>query len=129
LLFLRPSDGITMNRYRLLADAKSRALALAENYLPPEPPEFILPGPSGRAGLEMVVDSFHRRGLATRHDVVVSGALAGVLTGGASADPTGKMSESDLLALERQTFMRLLQDPATLARIESVLETGKPLRN
>ena len=129
LLFLRPSDGITMNRYRLLADAKSRALALAENYLPPEPPEFILPGPSGRAGLEMVVDSFHRRGLATRHDVVVSGALAGVLTGGASADPTGKMSESDLLALERQTFMRLLQDTATLARIESVLETGKPLRN
>jgi 3-hydroxyacyl-CoA dehydrogenase len=128
-LFMRPTDGITMNRYRLLADAKAKALALAENYTPPEPPEFTLPGPSGRAGLEIVVESYHRRGLATKHDVVVSGALAAVLTGGDKADPTKKVSEPELLALERQQFMRLMRDPASLARIESVLETGKPLRN
>jgi 3-hydroxyacyl-CoA dehydrogenase len=52
-----------------------------------------------------------------------------VLSGGEKADPTKKVSESELLALERQQFMRLMRDPASLARIESVLETGKPLRN
>ena len=45
--FLRPTDGITMNRDRLLADAKARALALVEGYAPPKPPEFVLPGPCG----------------------------------------------------------------------------------
>jgi 3-hydroxyacyl-CoA dehydrogenase len=129
LLFLRPSDGITMNRYRLLADAKSKALSLVENYSPPEQPVFTLPGPSGKAGLEIVVESFHRRGMATKHDVVVSGALASVLTGGDKADPTKPVSESEILALERKEFMRLMRHPDTLARIESVLETGKPLRN
>jgi len=128
-LFLRPTDGVTMNRYRLLADAKAKALELAQNYTPPEPPEYVLPGPSGTAGLEIVVDSFHRRGLATKHDVVVSKALAVVLTGGEKADPTKKLSETDILALERKEFMRLLKHPSTLARIETVLETGKPLRN
>jgi 3-hydroxyacyl-CoA dehydrogenase len=128
-LFLRPTDGITMNRYRLLADAKAKALELAQNYTPPEPPEYTLPGPSGTAGLGIVVDSFHLRGLATKHDVVVSKALAEVLSGGDKADPTKKLSETDVLALERKIFMRLLKNPASLARIESVLETGKPLRN
>ena len=46
LLFLRPGDGITMNRDRLLADAKTRALKLAEDYAPPEPQALQLPGPS-----------------------------------------------------------------------------------
>jgi len=128
-LFLKPTDGITMNRYRLLADAKAKALELAQNYTPPEPPEYVLPGPSGTAGLGIAVDSFHLRGLATKHDVVVSKALAEVLSGGEKADPTKKLSETDILALERKIFMRLLKNPASLARIESVLETGKPLRN
>lgn len=128
-LFLRPTDGITMNRYRLLADAKAKALSLVENYAPPEPPEFTLPGPSGQAGLQIAVESYHRRGLATKHDVTVSGALAAVLTGGDKADPTRKLTEQDVLGLERQQFMKLMRNPASLARIESVLETGKPLRN
>jgi 3-hydroxyacyl-CoA dehydrogenase len=48
LLFLRADDGITMNRDRLLADAKAQALALVEDYCPPEKSEIALPGPSGR---------------------------------------------------------------------------------
>ena len=128
LLFLRPSDGITMNRDRLLADAKARALDLAKDYVPPAPPEFILPGPSARIGLAMAAEGFHNRGLATKHDLVVSGGLATVLSGG-DADHTKPVSEDRLLELERQAFMRLLRHPATLARVESILETGKPLRN
>jgi 3-hydroxyacyl-CoA dehydrogenase len=128
LLFLRPADGITMNRYRLLADAKARALALVPKYEPPKPVELKLPGESGRLAFMLAAESFHQRGLAMDHDVVVSGELAGVLSGGA-ADVVDLVSEEQLLALERGAFMRLMKTPATLARIEHLLVTGKPLRN
>jgi len=126
--FLRPSDGITMNRDRLLADAKAKALALAEGYQPPAPPEFRLPGAAGRVALEMAVKGFQARGLATDYDGVVSGFLADVLTGG-EADLVDTVTEADLLALERKAFAKLVRDPRTQARIETILETGKPLRN
>ena len=126
--YLRPTDGITMNRDRLLADAKARALAMADGYTPPERPVFTLPGASGRAALQLAVDSFRKTGLATPHDEVVAAELARVLTGG-DADVTDEVSEADLLRLERESFMRLARHPASLARIEHMLETGKPLRN
>ena len=127
-LVLREHDGITMNRDRLLADAKTRALAMVDGYAPPKPPEFRLPGPSGALGMRLAAEAFQRRGLATRHDVVVSSAMATVLSGG-EADMVDTLSEQDLLDLERQEFMRLVRTPGTLARVEHMLETGKPLRN
>ena len=126
--FLRPGDGITMNRDRLLADAKAKALALVEGYAPPAPPEFRLPGASGRTALMMAAEGFHKRGLATDYDMVVSDALATVLTGG-EADVIDVLGEDDMLALERHAFMARLHDPRTVARVETMLETGKPLRN
>jgi 3-hydroxyacyl-CoA dehydrogenase len=128
MLILRSDDGITMNRYRLLADAKAKALALAENYAPPELPTFVLPGPSGRVALHMAVEGFARLGKATKHDIVVSGALAEILTGG-ETDLTETITEDRMLELEREGFMKLIRHPDTLARIEHMLETGKPLRN
>ena len=128
-LFLRPTDGITMNRDRLLADAKAKALAMvAAGYKPPEEVAVSLPGPSGKAALDMAVAGFRASGAATPHDVVVSGRLATVLTGG-DTDVTQTLSEDDLYTLEREAFLALIQTPATLARIEQMLETGKPLRN
>lgn len=126
--FLRASDGITMNRDRLLADARAKALALAENYTQPKPAEVVLPGPSGRLAMQMAAEGFARRGIATRHDLVVSGALAEVLSGGAT-DICDPVSEDALLDLERESFMRLVRTTATLDRFESVLETGRPVRN
>jgi 3-hydroxyacyl-CoA dehydrogenase len=128
LLYLRPADGITMNRYRLLADAKAKALKLAENYAPPQPVALNLPGPSAKVALQMAVDGFFRLGKATPHDVIVSGALAVVLSGG-DTDITLTVDEDALLKLERESFMRLARHPDTLARIEHLLTTGKPLRN
>jgi 3-hydroxyacyl-CoA dehydrogenase len=128
LLFLRPGDGITMNRDRLLFEAKQKALAMSENYTPPEPPVFQLPGPSGRAALDMAIGQFRRLGKATAHDAVVAGALADVLTGG-DTDLSKPLSEDDLLALERRAFMDLVRRKETIARMEHMLETGKPLRN
>jgi len=128
LLFLKPGDGITMNRDRLLADAKAKALALVGQPKPPEPAAYLLPGPSGQAALALAVDGFVKAGKATPHDVTVSASLAAVLCGD-EADPTRPLSLDDLLALERREFMRLVRHPKTLARIESMLETGKPARN
>jgi hypothetical protein len=76
----------------------------------------------------MAVAGFRASGAATPHDVVVSGRLATVLTGG-DTDVTETLSEEDLLKLEREAFLALIQTPGTLARIEQMLETGKPLRN
>ncbi|TEA76809.1 3-hydroxyacyl-CoA dehydrogenase/enoyl-CoA hydratase family protein [Allopusillimonas ginsengisoli] len=128
-LFLRTTDRITMNRYRLLSDAKALALELALDYKAPAPPQFNLPGASARVALEAVVASFHRKGAATRHDVVVSKALAEVLSGGDDADPLQPLSEQEVMALEQRVFLQLCRHPDTLARVAHILETGKPLRN
>jgi 3-hydroxyacyl-CoA dehydrogenase len=126
--FLRPTDGISMNRDRLLADAKTLALSMVEGYAPPKPPEFVLPGASGRVGLNAAARGFHRRGLATDHDLVVADAVAEVLCGG-ETDIIDTITEQQVLDLERAAFMRLARTGPTLARIEYTLETGKPLRN
>ena len=125
---LREGDAITMNRYRLLADAKAKALALAVDYKPPAEKTIRLPGASGRVAMDGAAAGFHKRGIATDHDVVVAAGLAEVLSGG-PADPVDDLTEGDLLALERHVFMQLIRTPGTLARIEHTLETGKPLRN
>jgi 3-hydroxyacyl-CoA dehydrogenase len=128
LLYLGADDGITMNRDRLLADAKARALDLVDGYTPPEPPEISLPGPAARVALTMVLYGLRKLGKATPHDEVVAKALAGVLSGDGT-DVTESLTEDDLLALERRAFMELVRHPATIARIEHMLDTGKPLRN
>jgi 3-hydroxyacyl-CoA dehydrogenase len=127
-LLLRPTDGITMNRDRLLADAKAKALSLAKDYQPPKPLPISLPGPTGAAAIGLAVDDFHHQGKATDYDMEVSARLARVLTGG-DADMLDEITEDKLLALEREAFLSLIREPRTLARIEHMLETGKPLRN
>jgi 3-hydroxyacyl-CoA dehydrogenase len=129
LAFLGKDDEITFNRDRLLADAKAKALSLVEGYAPREPAELTLPGPSGKAALDLVVRDLKAKGQASAHDSLVAGEVAGVLTGGADADMTEPVEEKKVLALERAAFMRLVKTEPTLARIEHTLETGKPLRN
>ena len=128
MLVLRPSDAITMNRDRLLADAKVKALALAKDYQPPKPITVNLPGPTGAAALKLGVNDLVHQGKATAYDAVVAEKLAEVLSGG-DTDMTLETSEDQLLALERRAFQALIREPKTLARIEHTLETGRPLRN
>jgi 3-hydroxyacyl-CoA dehydrogenase len=127
-LFIPADSGITMNRDRLLFDAKAKALALAEAYQPPEKPVFHLQGESAQVAFKMAVDSFRAVGKATPYDSVVARELAYVLSGG-DTDVTREMQADEVLALEVESFMRLVRDERTLARMESILETGKPLRN
>ena len=126
--FLRESDGISANRDRLLADAKARALALAEDYAPPEPATVRLPGKTGRIALQMAVKGLAKTRKATPHDLVVVDYLGTVLTGG-DTDATREVHEDRFSELERDAILDLMRMPATIARMEHMLETGKPLRN
>ncbi|MEG8017268.1 3-hydroxyacyl-CoA dehydrogenase NAD-binding domain-containing protein [Sphingomonas sp. LR55] len=128
MMILRKDDGITMNRDRLLADAKAKALSLVEGYAAPEKPTFRLAGESGRTGLNMAVADFHKKGMATEYDLVVADRLAEVLTGG-EADLVDTVTENQLLDLERAAFMSSVKDPRTQARVVHMLQTGNPLRN
>ena len=103
-------------------------MKLAENYQPPQPPVYHLPGPSGKLALNMAVDGFAKMGKATKHDIVVSDALANILSGG-ETDFLDELSEDKILELERRNFMKLVRHPDSMARVEHMLETGKPLRN
>ena len=127
--YLRPTDRITMNRDRLLGDAKVRVLELSEDYTPPEPHTYHLSGPSGRLALEMALKDLATAGKATPHDVVVVSELAKILTGGDDADITVETSEDEILKLERSAISTLAKDEATLDRMEHMLAKGKPLRN
>lgn len=128
--YFRDSDGVTMNRDRLLYDAKQKALELAKDYDPGEKIEDIrLPGPTGKFALDMAVADLHKSGKATPYDVVVSELLAGVLSGGDEADWTKPVSEDDILALELKQFSALIRNEGSFDRIEHMLTTGKPLRN
>jgi len=128
LLFLSTTDGITMNKDRLLADAKAKALLLVSGYTPPEPVSFSLPGASARAAMDIAINNLKLAGKITDYDVEISRQLADVLSGG-QCDITEPLTEDDLLNLELTAFLHLVQQPGTLARLEHLFKTGKPLRN
>lgn len=128
--YLRPTDGITMNRDRLIADAKQTVLALAlEGYRQPAMRTDIPAlGEAGLAVLKLGLHQMLRAGYATEHDVVIGTKVAKVLTGGDLNHPS-TVSEQDLLDLEREGFLSLLGERKTQERIQHTLKTGKPLRN
>ena len=125
---LREGDAISMNRVRVLADAKARCLAMAANFTQAQPQSVHLPGPSARTAFCMAVDDMAAKGKATPHDVVLGKALAYVISGG-DTDITEPVTEQQLLDLEHEVFLDLIKTKPTIARIEHMLETGKPLRN
>lgn len=128
MMILNEKSGITMNRRRVLADAKALCLKLAENYAPPEQRIIRLPGATAKAALLMALDALKAQGKTTPHDLIVGDALATMLSGGAT-DITQELTEQYLLDLEHDVFMELVKTEGTLARIEHMLETNKPLRN
>lgn len=125
---IREDDAITMNRVRVLADAKAKALAMANGYVVPERAVVHLPGGTAKVAMSMAVDGLAAAGKATPHDVVVCKVLANVLSGG-DTDISEPMTEQQILDLEHEAFLELIKTKGTLARIEHMLATGKPLRN
>jgi 3-hydroxyacyl-CoA dehydrogenase len=130
LRVLRDGDGITMNRARLVADAKSQAVGLARSgYTPPIPRNDIpAPGQEVLATLKAGVYMMRQGEYISDHDAKIATHVAHVLTGGAIPAGT-RVSEQYLLDLEREGFLSLCGEKKTAERIGFTLKTGKPLRN
>ena len=126
---LRDVDRITMNRDRLLADAKACALARASDYVRPQPPAAIRVGGAGLlAALKLGVHLAWRAGRISDHDALIGRKLAWILAGGDAPHET-TMTEQQLLDLEREAFLSLCGEQRTQERIAHTLRTGKTLRN
>ena len=125
--FLRTSDSISMNRDRLIADAKRKVLHLAPDYVPQVPVKIRALGAEGIGNLRYALWQFQEARQASERDAVVGNAVAYVLCGGDG--PARDVNEQDILDLEREGFLKLLGTKKTQERIAYTLKTGKPLRN
>jgi 3-hydroxyacyl-CoA dehydrogenase len=127
--YLSALDGVTMNRERLIADAKAVALErVREGYAPPVPKPVLVGGDSVTAALKLGVHLAWRAGRISDHDALIGRTLAHIVGGGNLPYAT-TVSESHLLDLEREAFLKLCGERKTLERIQHTLKTGKPLRN
>jgi 3-hydroxyacyl-CoA dehydrogenase len=128
--FLSDSDRISMNRERVLSDAKARALELARaGFEPPVPRTDIpAPGESLLAALKMGVHLMRQGDFITDYEVKLGGKIAEVLCGG-NLTPGTPVSEQYILDLEREGFKSLCGEKKTQERIQFTLKTGKTLRN
>jgi 3-hydroxyacyl-CoA dehydrogenase len=128
--YLRPTDAFTMNRERLLTDAKHRALDRArEGYQRPAPRTAIpVGGDAVLAPLKLGVHLAWKAGRISDHDALIGRKLATIMAGGTLPHPT-TVSEQVLLDLEREAFLSLVGERKTQERIQHTLKTGKPLRN
>jgi len=128
--FLGESDRISMNRERVLTDAKERALELARaGYEPPVPRTDIpAPGESLLAALKMGVYLMRQGDFITDYEVKLGGKIAEVLCCG-NVTPGTPVSEQYVLDLEREAFKSLCGERKTQERIQHTLKTGKTLRN
>ena len=128
--FLRARDRISMNKRRLLGDAKDTLLALvAAGYELAVPRQIAVLGEGGYERLMDLARDRQAAGTWTEYDVEMAGALARILTGGGPGTRAGVVPETRLLDLEREVFVELCTKPPTHARIRHMLKTGKPLRN
>ena len=128
--FLRPSDEIVMNRDNLLAEAKRRVLELAPDYVQPTMRTDIpVMGEAAIGAIKSALYGLVEGGYASQYDREVSLQLANVLAGGATNNRQARVTEQQLLDLEREAFLTLAGKKGTQDRITHMLKTGKPLRN
>jgi len=135
--YLRRNDAYSMNRDRLVADAKQTALALARGGWKPaasswqegaQTTQIKVLGESFLAAAKMAIHLMVRGGYASDYDAHVARKLANILAGGALSAPQF-VSEQYVLDLEREAFVSLCGEKQTQQRIAHTLKTGKPLRN
>jgi 3-hydroxyacyl-CoA dehydrogenase len=135
--YLRREDGVSMNRDRLVADAKEVALALARGGYKPaaanwqegaQATQLKVLGEQFLAGAKLAIHMMVRGGYASEYDAHVGRKLANILAGGPLTSPQ-LVSEQYILDLEREAFVSLCGEKKTQERIAHTLKTGKPLRN
>ncbi|EIM77077.1 3-hydroxyacyl-CoA dehydrogenase [Nitritalea halalkaliphila LW7] len=128
--YLADKDAITLNRKRVLADAKAKVLSLDEaGYTQPiHRTDIRVLGKTALALFEAGITGMQYGKYISEHDAKIARKLAYVMAGGDLSSPT-EVSEQYLLDLEREAFLSLTGEQKTLERIHSILFKGKPLRN
>ncbi|MGE5663716.1 MAG: 3-hydroxyacyl-CoA dehydrogenase family protein, partial [Deltaproteobacteria bacterium] len=128
--FLRPWDKVTIQRDFLIQDAKSTVLGMnREGYEAPRPrADIVLPGRAEFSTFAYALYAMRVAGQISEYDELVGKKIAFVMTGGDIPRGT-RVSEQDLLDLEREAFLSLCGEEKTRARIQYMLMKGKPLRN
>ena len=128
--FLTESDGITMNRERVLSDGKARAIELVRAGYEPPVPRIDIPAPGENilAALKMGVYLMRQGDFISDHEQKLGNKIAEVICGGKITSGT-PISEQYLLDLEREAFKSLCGEKKTQERIQFTLKTGKTLRN
>ena len=123
-------DEVSINLGRRIADAKKAVINLYEDgyVMPTQRTDIKVLGRTGLGAMYAGINGMHKGKYATDHDVTVGKKLAYVMCGGDLSEPT-LVSEQYLLDLEREAFLSLTGEKKTLERIQSILKTGKPLRN
>jgi 3-hydroxyacyl-CoA dehydrogenase len=126
----KKKDSVCVNADMRIMEAKKKALELSDlGYVQPmQRTDIEVLGRTGLGALYSGATSFNIGGYATEHDVKVARKLAYVMCGGDLSEKT-KVSEQYLLDLEREAFLSLCGEKKTLERLQSILTTGKPLRN
>jgi 3-hydroxyacyl-CoA dehydrogenase len=129
-IYSKAKDEIAMNSNRRISDGKKAVIELfdAGYTMPVQRTDIKVLGRSALGGMLAGINGMHTAGYATTHDAVVSKKLAYVMCGGDLSEPT-LVSEQYLLNLEREAFLSLCGEKKTLERIQSVLKSGKPVRN
>ncbi|HLF75768.1 MAG TPA: 3-hydroxyacyl-CoA dehydrogenase/enoyl-CoA hydratase family protein [Anaerolineales bacterium] len=126
---LGPADRVVMNRDHLLTEAKKEVLHMvAAGYKPPAPELIYAAGRDALAAIRIGAWMFTEGGYITQYDHHVAGRLAYVMCGGELTRPQW-VSEQYILDLEREAILSLFGEEKTQARMWSLLQTGKPLRN
>ena len=127
--YFRHSDGVSFDRARQLCEAKQRCVGMAgSGYHPPVPRAYKLPGDSGMATIDMLINSMVAGGYASEHDALISGKLAEVLCGGKGGG-SHKVTEDEMLELEAEAFVSLCGEKKSQERMQHMLMKNKPLRN
>ena len=129
-IYRKGIDEVSINIGRRIADAKNAVINLYnDGYTMPTPRTDIkVLGRSGLGAMYAGINGMHKGKYATDHDVTVAKKLAYVMCGGDLSEQQ-LVSEQYLLNLEREAFLSLMGQKKTLERIQSILKTGKPLRN
>jgi 3-hydroxyacyl-CoA dehydrogenase len=129
MAYLKTSDTVVMHADEVLFAAMAKVKAMqAANYLPPIKSVFKVAGIEGHARLQSGLVNWLEGGFISKHDYFLANELAKVMCGGNLNQGT-LVDETWMLQLEREAFIKLAETPLTQARIISLLETGKPLRN
>ena len=129
-IYRKGNDVISINGGRRIAEAKQAVIDLFDDgyTMPVQRNDIKVLGRSALGAMHAGINGMWRGKYATDHDVTVAKKLAYVMCGGDLSEQT-PVSEQYLLDLEREAFLSLCAEKKTLERIQSVLKTGKPLRN